>query len=82
MSGILSIQEKAAIIDDNNAAITNKLTELCVMNNFVQFLRINGFFCQYYAKGDAWHLPEEAYETLIFLKDAGGHVVQVLWCFF
>lgn len=40
------------------------------------------FFCQYYAKGDAWHLPEEAYETLIFLKDAGGHVVQVLWCFF
>lgn len=32
---------------------------------------------QYYAGGDAWHLPDGAYETIIHLKDAGGHIYQV-----
>ncbi|XP_015895083.3 uncharacterized protein LOC107428988 isoform X1 [Ziziphus jujuba] len=26
---------------------------------------------KYYARGDAWHLPDGAYETMILLKDAG-----------
>ncbi|KAF5443306.1 hypothetical protein F2P56_035868 [Juglans regia] len=29
---------------------------------------------EYYAKGDAWHLPDGAYETIVLLKDAGGHI--------
>ncbi|XP_022156303.1 haloacid dehalogenase-like hydrolase domain-containing protein 3 [Momordica charantia] len=32
---------------------------------------------QYYANGDAWHLPHGAYETLIILKDAGVKVAVV-----
>ncbi|XP_028230736.1 uncharacterized protein LOC114411164 isoform X5 [Glycine soja] len=29
---------------------------------------------EYYAKGDAWHLPDGAFETITFLKDAGDEV--------
>ncbi|WCJ25263.1 Haloacid dehalogenase-like hydrolase (HAD) superfamily protein [Euphorbia peplus] len=32
---------------------------------------------QYYANGNAWHLPERAYDTLFFLKDAGVKLAVV-----
>ncbi|XP_041015363.1 haloacid dehalogenase-like hydrolase domain-containing protein 3 isoform X1 [Juglans microcarpa x Juglans regia] len=32
---------------------------------------------EYYAKGDAWCLPDGAYETIVLLKDAGGHIHKV-----
>ncbi|KAB1208041.1 Haloacid dehalogenase-like hydrolase domain-containing protein 3 [Morella rubra] len=32
---------------------------------------------EYYAKGDAWHLPHGAYETIALLKDAGVKVAVV-----
>ncbi|PON67071.1 HAD-superfamily hydrolase, subfamily IA, REG-2-like [Trema orientale] len=32
---------------------------------------------EYYAKGDAWHLPSGAYETISLLKDAGVKVAVV-----
>lgn len=32
---------------------------------------------QYFANGDAWHLPDGAYETISLLKEAGGHTHQV-----
>lgn len=32
---------------------------------------------QYYANGDAWRLPDGAYETLFLLKDNGGYTHQV-----
>ncbi|XP_041015365.1 uncharacterized protein LOC121258081 isoform X3 [Juglans microcarpa x Juglans regia] len=38
---------------------------------------MSGFYCQYYAKGDAWCLPDGAYETIVLLKDAGGHIHKV-----
>ncbi|MFS7898474.1 putative HAD superfamily protein [Helianthus anomalus] len=28
---------------------------------------------EYYANGDAWHLPPGAYKTLLTLKESGGH---------
>uniref|UniRef100_A0A2N9FGC0 Haloacid dehalogenase-like hydrolase domain-containing protein 3 n=1 Tax=Fagus sylvatica TaxID=28930 RepID=A0A2N9FGC0_FAGSY len=31
----------------------------------------------YYAKGDAWHLPDGAYETITLLKDAGVKIAVV-----
>lgn len=34
---------------------------------------------QYYADGNAWHLPAGAYETMSTLKDAGGHIHQLSW---
>jgi hypothetical protein len=33
-----------------------------------------GFFIQYYANGEAWYLPDGAYEALYLLKDAGGYI--------
>ena len=41
------------------------------------WILLNGCSCQYYAKGDAWHLPDGAYETIALLKDAGGHIPKV-----
>ncbi|KAG6651030.1 haloacid dehalogenase-like hydrolase domain-containing protein 3 isoform X2 [Carya illinoinensis] len=32
---------------------------------------------EYYAKGDAWRLPDGAYETIVLLKDAGVKVAVV-----
>lgn len=32
---------------------------------------------EYYANGDAWHLPKGAYESLLFLKDAGVKLAVV-----
>ncbi|KAH1161606.1 hypothetical protein GLYMA_01G046200v4 [Glycine max] len=32
---------------------------------------------EYYAKGDAWHLPDGAFETITFLKDAGVKMAVV-----
>ncbi|GMY26028.1 haloacid dehalogenase-like hydrolase domain-containing protein 3 isoform X1 [Fagus crenata] len=32
---------------------------------------------EYYAKGDAWHLPDGAYETITLLKDAGVKIAVV-----
>jgi REG-2-like HAD superfamily hydrolase len=32
---------------------------------------------QYYANGEAWHLPEGAYETMSLLKDAGVKLAVV-----
>ncbi|XP_027361631.1 haloacid dehalogenase-like hydrolase domain-containing protein 3 isoform X2 [Abrus precatorius] len=32
---------------------------------------------EYYAKGDAWHLPDGAYETITLLKDAGVKMAVV-----
>lgn len=32
---------------------------------------------EYYAKGDAWHLPNGAFDTMTLLKDAG--VTQLRW---
>ncbi|KVI05532.1 HAD-like domain-containing protein [Cynara cardunculus var. scolymus] len=32
---------------------------------------------QYYANGDAWHLPTGAYETILILKDAGVKLAVV-----
>lgn len=49
------------------------------------------FFHQYYANGDAWHLPEGAHETMLSLKKSGGLQVYSLlykrlsiqqWCCF
>ncbi|XP_065861407.1 uncharacterized protein [Euphorbia lathyris] len=32
---------------------------------------------EYYGNGNAWHLPDRAYETLLFLKDAGVKLAVV-----
>ncbi|KAJ8760847.1 hypothetical protein K2173_021885 [Erythroxylum novogranatense] len=32
---------------------------------------------KYYANGDAWHLPDGAYETMVLLKDAGVRIAVV-----
>ncbi|XP_068327580.1 uncharacterized protein [Pyrus communis] len=32
---------------------------------------------EYYAKGDSWHLPDGAYETMLLLKDAGVKLAVV-----
>ncbi|KAF5739247.1 hypothetical protein HS088_TW12G00449 [Tripterygium wilfordii] len=32
---------------------------------------------EYYAEGDAWHLPDGAYETILLLRDAGVKVAVV-----
>lgn len=43
---------------------------------------LNELASQYYADGNAWHLPAGAYETMSTLKDAGGHIHQVFFFIF
>jgi len=47
--------------------------KVIISATFVSELLVLFCFCQYYARGDAWHLPDGAHEAITLLKDAGGN---------
>lgn len=77
----LVVSEATGCADDDYFDEVYKVISLSFRNHafFVRFMQLKSEYStvcyislQYYANGNAWHLPDGAHETLLCLKNAGG----------